>query len=531
MIDSSKDIQHIFQNNTIRLVILNNLRGIHELVRLMFTSKLVKTLIEKSLKVMTVVVDPIKINPTAMKYLSNCFRLIINTLDEEFQDYFQYLENIDQLEIKKQKHWLSQDDFMHLSNSITQNIIMTAEDMNRYRDEMVSITKLLKSFTIEMVSKEFIEELVPSQITKITCIRRAQNYYGHNQKLITNLLTTTLFSNLTEISFQSNPYTIPIDATILENLSKSGKIEKVKLFDLGNITNEDIIHLSATCKHLYIVECPKVTDEIFKYLPVLETLKIGDCAGISGIGFQYLNQSTLKSVDISIGTYLSNINIEYVKYLKEIESVTTYISTKNVIGEYLQVFTEIKFNTFVNLEPLHFSYFKKIRVLKLPTSHSVYNDQCIQILYDNLYDPKSLKHLSIEGDITDKSMVYFKYLEKLEISYCATISSEEFKYLENLKYLSISRCMNITDDAFKYLQHCKSFKIRDMKITETAYTYMTNTVRLSVDEQFPLSALKHLKNLDRFKISVNRCIDDLDPDLLKMINHLNSNGIKAILKE
>jgi BspA type Leucine rich repeat region (6 copies) len=231
-----------------------------------------------------------------------------------------------------------------------------------------------------------------------------------------------------------------------------------------------------TAKELDISRNKDITDEDFKYLKGIETLRMKFCNQdtITDAAFKHLEG--IKHLDMWRCNQKTITN-EALKHLKGIKTLNMSGCTK---------ITDDAFENLVGIEELSMA-------------------DCDQITGAGFKHLKGIKTLSISKceRITDAAFEHLDSMEYLDMSYCDEITDEAFKHFKNLKTLIMGYCRQdtITDAAFENLANVEELNIVDCSqpgITDEAFKHLKHIKHLNmgVCTQFTDGAFKYLKGIE-----------------------------------
>ncbi|KYQ96918.1 hypothetical protein DLAC_04238 [Tieghemostelium lacteum] len=286
-------------------MILNRLRGVNELFRLMITSNTVKTLIQKSLKLMTIHLYSRMVHGIALKYLKGCHKLIFDgSFLIQDRDYF-YLDDIDILEFRyKYSQSLNFDEKIckeHLE-------LVNCAGINGSGFKNINKKTLKKLFLSNTLDNCYFKDLIGISTIKVLVDR---SNIGEHLNVAHNIQCSSLKSYHFKF-FKS------VRKLISTQYSKHGDDCIKNLYE--NLYDQ------SSLKHLSIRNFD-ISDESMSYFKHLKTLNIDDNSRVTDQGIKNLQNITKISLSNCV-----NIHDESMQYLSNCHTVNVYYLPLTVVG-------------------------------------------------------------------------------------------------------------------------------------------------------------------------------------------------------
>ncbi|XP_043944447.1 dynein regulatory complex subunit 6 [Protopterus annectens] len=232
-------------------------------------------------------------------------------------------------------------------------------------------------------------------------------------------------------------------------LVQGRKLSKVKIEGNSRMTDATLKLLSKHClslTHVYITDCPRLTDSSLKALSALKTivvLNIADCVRVSDPGIRHFLEgpSGSKVRELNITNCFRVSDITLLRIAQRCHSLT-YLRLC-----YCEAMTDAGFEVLGNLSSL----------LSIDLSGTGISDQSLAVIGSNT----GIKELTLSEcpGITDMGIQKFctqvKGLEHLDISHCFCLTNQSLKTLafccHLLTSLNIAGCPKMTDLSIQYL--------------------------------------------------------------------------------
>jgi len=316
-------------------------------------------------------------------------------------------------------------------------------------------------------------------LINLLCLSKSfKNYIDKNQ-IQSNIIFTYKFQKIPKFVKKLIIWQVKITD---DHCKQFQNLEYLVISDPYNsITDQAFIYL----KHLKGLEIHdvNVTENIFTYLPNLDSLSVGYCKYLKQNILKYLKNIIrlrildindydepikLKSLDITHKTACNLINSRF-SYLKNIKKLNIYnysLLTDNVFDNMSTLETLEIGGTFMYLTPKIFKKLKNLRSLSIVDCDSNVPKYFLQKSFKYLRNLKILNIMQNQKQfINNKMFKYLKNLIKFNMAFCNhnTLTDEIFKYLPNLEYLDIRKCNSntITNNIFKYLPKLKTLFIQE----------------------------------------------------------------------
>lgn len=224
----------------------------------------------------------------------------------------------------------------------------------------------------------------------------------------------------------------------LTNLTKL-KIDGQTIFFM-----DDDLSKLVNLEYLQIENCD-ITDNIFKHLPKLQTLKIYYCSKISGVGFKHLNK--LRTLRLR-GSSVTSGNFKYLTHLQELNCECSKYNDRTFAHLTNLRFLSVAQNHQIRGFFVH--YTANLKALNLSSCTNVTNCAIKKIAEMN-----SLEYLDLSNcnQITDRGIIYLLRLKKLRVLSLlnCNITDQYFFVLRGLHSLDITNISLITKNGLKYL--------------------------------------------------------------------------------
>ncbi|KYQ91998.1 hypothetical protein DLAC_06821 [Tieghemostelium lacteum] len=545
----------IFNNSYIRLIILNGIVRVLDLLSLMFTSATNRKIITKSLEHVTVEIGdccgilhrfgypPID---KIIKNLSSLHRLIIHSPPYES---LLHLKRVDKLELFEftcgNLSTVQQKNLMkHLNEVVKDELIITFRyrgDRSFQRSNLCY--QLIRKLDLHRLPIQYLE-LDMNHITSINT-----HYYGPGETFppyknhIPKFLLQKQFPMLHTVSLAGHTIT----DEILKNLSESSAVGliQVSLVDCENVTDVGLSYFIKSVTNLTVIDLPLITDLTLQLADKVEILHICHCMLVKGSFFKNLHIKQL-----NLGTSQEYLKLSYAITLfgkiPKLEMTTQIIENfwdlDNPYSHY-SLITDLHLPDSFFLTDEVMGNFNRIKKLTFGVENAGtrYTDNGIKNLIQNRDSNAGDLEFWVlsSSEITDRSLMYLSKvsIKTLHISNNRNITDKGIKHLRGIEEIEISNCPCLTDESLKVLCNVKKIKIENCPlITEKGYSYLTNLVEITINDSFPVVAIKHLKSIDTLVIAQwkkNSIPDDLAGELvgIKEIVDINLNNGSFLSKE
>ncbi|KYR01609.1 hypothetical protein DLAC_01608 [Tieghemostelium lacteum] len=519
-------IQAVFNNKFIRLKILNSITRIIDLLRLMFTSSRMMTLIKSTLPTMIITLNLNKIMRKNMveiiKYFSVVHKLV---LDRPKVECILQLKSIDILELQYFNCPKDDEDsvLQHLSTVVNDELILNNYQIttinNNNIESLKGIYQRVKRLHLDGLSSQFMKFDNYDHIIslKTTCITNSSSYFQRITPIetipvtlptyIPQFLSQKHFSSLQELCLNS----ISINDEILLNLSKSSKLKILSLKNSDRVTDVGLIALCHQLSKLVVYNLSEITDRSLSHCFMLRDLFISKCPKVRGDCFQILC-NTLESIDLgkSLKYIQPNKYFDSYQCFSKIPKVKVSIGNYDIENDWDPVNPYSHLPLLTHIDEVHsssdltdeiLSQFTRIQSLRFGTYgyHASYTDQGIKQMIENR-DPNAgvIEFFMLDSNlITDLSLQYLSQVPIQRLAIHCKITAQGMKYLNGIDEIDLN--LEATDEHLKNIPNVKALEFWSKKddVTATGISYLSNLrfIRISYPN-FPLNAFQHLSTID-----------------------------------
>jgi Leucine-rich repeat (LRR) protein len=242
-----------------------------------------------------------------------------------------------------------------------------------------------------------------------------------------------------------------------------------------------------------------LTDEAFKHLAGIHTLKMSGCTKLTGEAFKYIKG--VQYLDMSVCDQ-STIKDMHFSHLAGIHTLNMYACSQRSITdnafESLGGIQKLEISCCTQLSGTGFKHMGSLRSLELDTTN-------VREGFEYL---GNLRTLSLSGcDVGDCAFECLTGLEELNISACEHLTDNAIKHLASLVKLDMHWCKTITDKAFQnlsQLRHLSMFDCDQTSITSGAFRNLTNLRHLDISgctqDTITPEAFERMHNLETLTI-------------------------------
>ncbi|XP_032895236.1 dynein regulatory complex subunit 6 [Amblyraja radiata] len=319
------------------------------------------------------------------------------------------------------------------------------------------------------------------------------------------------YSNLTTVSLLASPH---ISDSAVRALSQGNKLTVFKTEGNKRLTDISFKTFGTSCpnlKHIYVSDCPKITDNSLKFISSLKdivVLNISDCISITDLGVRTFleGQSGSKLRELNLSNCILITDLTILKIVQRCSSLShlrirfcVHLTDNGMewLGNLLAITHIDLTGTSVHEQGMSgLSNNHKIRELTVAHCSGI-TDNGLQKFYHKM---ANLEYLDVSHclSVTDQSVKTLAFccrrLISLNISGCPKITDLSMQYLSGvchyIYFLDISGCVRLTDSAFTFLRKgCKQLRVLKMlyctKITKQTVKAAINVEHVEYNDDNP----------------------------------------------